>query len=244
MRDNKVLLVTGASSDVGRALIGKISDNYSYILAHYNRSYEQIEFLMDELGDKIIPVQADFGDSKSISNMIAKIDAMHKYPDHIIHLSAPKFSIQKFVNEDINRFRYEYATVVESIMQILIAFLPNMAKQKFGKVIFMLTTNVINYPAKYQSKYTTAKYALYGLMKSLSVEYADKGITFNAVSPGMMETKFLDEIPDIIIQKNAESSPFKRNLSVAEIIPAFIYLLSEGANMVTGINIPVTGGNI
>ena len=45
-----------------------------------------------------------------------------------------------------------------------------------GKVVFMLTSCVLNMPSKYQASYVTAKYALLGLMRSLSVEYADKGI--------------------------------------------------------------------
>lgn len=68
--------------------------------------------------------------------------------------------------------------------------IPNMAKKKYGRIVFMLTSCTINNPPKYQSSYVTVKYALLGLMKALAVEYADRGITVNGVSPDMMETKF------------------------------------------------------
>ncbi len=242
MKESKILLVTGASSDVGGVLIRRIADNYSYILAHYNQSKEQINRLVEELGDKIIPIQADFSDSDSVEKMIINIKDMHKHPDHIVHLSAPKFHIQKFIKEDANSFRTEYVASVEAIIRILMVFAPTMSKQKYGKIVFMLTKNVINYPAKYQSLYTTTKYALYGLMKSLAVEYADKGISVNGISPTMMETKFLSEIPELIIRQNADTSPLKRNLLISEVVPSIVFLLSDETDAVTGVNIPILGG--
>ena len=106
----------------------------------------------------------------------------------------------------------------------------------------MLTDSVIGMPPKFLSPYITVKYALLGLMKSLAVEYAGKGITINAVSPDMMETKFLSGIPELVIEQNAKNNPLGRNLTVDDVIPAFEYFLSEKANVVTGQNIGITGG--
>lgn len=64
----------------------------------------------------------------------------------------------------------------------------------------------------------------------------------NAVSPDMMETKFLSELPDLIIEQSAKNNPLGRNIYVQEVIPTMEYLLSEGSNIVTGQNIGVTGG--
>ena len=80
-------------------------------------------------------------------------------------------------------------------------------------------------------------------MKSLAVEYASRGITINAVSPEMMETKFLSDIPKLIVEQNAKESVLGRNLYVEEVISAFEFLLSDNANAVTGLNLKVTGGN-
>ena len=72
--------------------------------------------------------------------------------------------------------------------------------------------------------------------------YAEKGIRVNGVSPDMMETAFISEIPELIREKNAQDSPLKRNLLPGDILPAVRFLLSEGADAVTGVNLPVTGG--
>ena len=59
-----------------------------------------------------------------------------------------------------------------------------MAKRKKGKIIFMLTVHTCQTPLKGCADYITEKYALLGLMKALAVEYANKGITVNGISPG------------------------------------------------------------
>jgi 3-oxoacyl-[acyl-carrier protein] reductase len=108
----------------------------------------------------------------------------------------------------------------------------------------MLTENVARaIPGKYAVPYTTAKYALLGLMKCLAAEYADKGITVNGVSPSMIETNFVSGLPELSRQLNAAQSPMKRNLSVDDVTPMLEYLLSDSADMVTGQNFAIMGGN-
>lgn len=239
---NRILLMLGASSDVGCELIKRNADKYDVILAHYCHSAERLEALQQEMGEKIQLFQADFLEPESVSGMIEEIRQRELCPTHIVHLSAPKFYNVKFGKSTWEQFDEELQTSLRSIVEIAKAFIPVMAKAKYGRVVFMLTSCVQNTPPKYLSPYVTAKYALLGLMKSLAVEYADKGITVNGVSPDMIETRFLSDISDIIVQKSAMDSPIGRNLTVDDVIPAFEYLLSDEAAAITGQNIAITGG--
>lgn len=125
---------------------------------------------------------------------------------------------------------------------ILQAFIPKMSKQNYGKIVFMLSAYLLGIPPKFQSPYITVKYALLGLMRNLASEYAAKGIMVNAVSPDMMETKFLSELPELIKEQSAKNNPLGRNIFVDEVVPTIEYLLSPGSDVVTGQNIGVTGG--
>lgn len=241
MRDEKILLVTGASSDVGSALIKKVGHNYAKIWAHYRSSEDVINDLKSELGDKIIPIQADFCDEDSTRDLIGTIKSSGNYPDHIVHLSAPKVHSLQFHKFTWDNYQREIDTSLRSITMILQAFLPKMSKNNYGKIVFMLSAYLLDAKPKYQSPYITVKYALLGLMRNLSAEYAAKGIMVNAVSPDMMETKFLSELPDLIKEQNASNSPLGRNLLVEEVIPAMEFLLSPGSDIITGQNIGVTG---
>ena len=242
MKDKKVLLVTGASSDVGQNLIRTIAGNYDVIFAHYCHGNGVLESLKREIGSKLFFLQADFAKDEDVEAMVEEIDRKGLIPDHIIHLPAQRVDLQKFHKTEVEQYQLGFDIAVLSIVRILRHFLPAMSRQKYGKIIFMLTSSILNAPPKYQAPYITVKYALLGLMRAISREYADKGIMANGISPDMIETKFLSDIPEIVIQQNAANSPMRRNLTVDDVIPAFQYLLSDGADMVTGQNIGITGG--
>lgn len=239
---NKVLLITGASSDVGISLIERIYNRYDVILAHYCNSNQRLLELKEKLGDKIQLYQADFTDIASVNEMLTAIRNRGSIPNHIVHISAQRTLNQRFHSTEWEQYERAMETALMSIVTILNCFIPYMKKAKYGKIIFMLTSCTLNNPPKYQTSYVVTKYALLGLMKSLSVEYAEKGIMVNGVSPDMIETRFLSDVPDLVIRQNAERSPLKRNLVVEDVIPTFDFLLSEAADTITGQNIGITGG--
>lgn len=92
---------------------------------------------------------------------------------------------------------------------------------------------------KYISDYMTAKYSLLGLMKALTVEYKEKGIRINGVSPDMADTKFISGLPRIAIEKKKDESMSKALLSASDIVPTIAYLLDEASDCLFGQNIGV-----
>jgi len=242
MSEKKVLLVTGASSDVGMQLIRNVGNNYTKIWANYNSSVSAIEMLRNEIGSHVTPIQADFSSLESTQALIDEIRNSGDYPDHIVHLSAPKARNLQFHKHSWDSYQNEVDTSLRSITMISQAFIPKMSKKNYGKIVFMLSAYLLGVPPKFQSPYVTVKYALLGLMKELAVEYASKGIMVNAVSPDMMETKFLSELPDLIKEQSAKNNPLGRNIYVKEVVPTIEYLLSSGSDAVTGQNIGITGG--
>ncbi|MCR4567944.1 MAG: SDR family oxidoreductase [Pseudobutyrivibrio sp.] len=240
MKDNKILFVTGASSELGMALIDQVADNYDIIVAHYRSSVDRLLPLEEKLGDKLMLVQADFSDAVSVRSMLDFIEEREIHPDHVVHLAALPMENKHFKKQSWLNFAENIETDLRPIVEILGDFLPYMSKQKYGKIVFMLTSCTVGMPPKFTTVYTTAKYALLGLMKSLSVEYADKGITVNGVSPEMIETRFLKDLPDLIKEMNANEMPMGANLTVQQVVPTLAFLLSDGADMISGQNIAIT----
>ncbi len=242
--NEKVLLITGASSDIGVKLIDEINKDYDYIIAHHNGDESNLKRLKEELKEKLILVAGDFRDENKTYEFIENIKKTGKIPTHIVHLPAGKYENIKFSKLTWDRFQNDINIAFRSLVIVLNAFLPLMAKNKFGKVVVMLTSCTTNIPPKYLSSYVSTKYALLGLVKALANEYADKGIRINGISPSMIETKFLENIPELIIKQNAMNSPTGSNLAVDDVIPMFEFLLSEKSNSITGQNIAITNGNI
>lgn len=240
----KILLVTGASSDVGMELIKNVCVDCDVIYAQYHRMSDEFQKLIDGVKGRvnIIPLAADFMDSESVLTMIEQIKETGHIPNQIVHLPAPKAYNKQFHKDDWSNYDAAWEISVHSIVAIVKAFVPAMVKNQYGRIVFMLSNCTRNKPPKFQSCYVTIKYALLGLMKSLSVEYMPKGITVNGVSPDMMETKFLSELPHLIVEQNAENSPLGRNVHIEEVIPVIDYLLSDAGAAMTGENISITGG--
>lgn len=241
---SKVLLITGGSSEVGMALLQSVYTEYERIYIQYRAFNKDLESVIGELSAKadIVPVQADLLDEESVRAMIDQITDTGILPNSIVHLAAPKIRHKQFHKEKWDSYENGWEICVHSIIMILQAFLPSMIKEKYGRILFMLTSCTNNEPPKFQSAYVAVKYALLGLMKSLSVDYADKGITVNGISPGMMETKFLSELPELIIEQNRLNSPLGRNVEVREIVPVMQYMLSDLGASMTGQNICISGG--
>ena len=219
MKDRKVLLVTGASSAVGKQLIRRVANEYSAIIAHYRSSKEDIDSICREYDGKIIPLQADFSDINSTKTFIDEVVDLGLFPDHIVHLPSGKIHNMQFHKQAWDSFQKELDISFRSIVMICQHFVPYMAKQKYGKIVFMLSAYLVGVPPKFESPYITTKYALLGLMKTLSAEYSAKRVMVNAVSPDMMDTDLISDLPDLIKEQSAKNNPLGRNILVSEVLP-------------------------
>lgn len=239
---NNIVFITGASSDTGEALIKSLTEE-CVIVAHYNSNNKRLLELQKKTKNKIIPIQADFSSIESIMEMLDIIESEIGVPNKIIHLAAPKFENLRFKDVDWINFQNEINVSLGSITLILNRFLPKMALQKRGRVVTILSSVVLGVPPKALTQYTTVKYALLGLMRALASEYAGKKITVNCISPSMVETQFLSQINERIVELAAEAHPLRRNATVLDVIPSILMLMSDDAAYINGVNIPITGGS-
>lgn len=243
----KTLLVTGASSEIGRELIRAVGSEYTTVVAHYNNSANAVTELKNNISsEKLIPIQADFTDLDSTVDFAEKVKATGLVPDAVVHLSSlPLGLFSKFDKTVWEQYEKEFNVSFRSAVILFQKIMPLMAKRRSGKVVIMLSYNLLNTPQiKNASVYSTAKYALYGLMRSLSSEYAQKGVWVNGVSPSVVDTKFArDNMPEILMEQTAKASPIKRNLTPVDVIKPIKFLLSDDSDYITGQNLGITAGN-
>jgi 3-oxoacyl-[acyl-carrier protein] reductase len=238
-----IILIIGASSDIGMDLIKNV-DEEALILAHYNTSNSGLIKLSKKIPNKLVMIKSDLSDEDQTISMVENIEKKYGIPNKIIHLAAPKFENVRFKDVKLDDFQNDIEISLKSLIIILNKFLPKLAKEKQGKVVCMLSSVVLNIPPKALTQYTTIKYALLGLVKSLASEYADKNIQINAISPSMCETKFLDGINEKLIELNAYHNPLKRNAVVSDVTPIIKMLISSESDYINGVNIPITGGSV
>lgn len=229
-------LVVGADSDVGARIVSALSGT---VIAHFFAYPEKVE----ELHGDIVPVKGDLSSVAGIEAFVSEVKALGYSITKIVHLPSAPAKAQRIKNLDPDLFLRELNIALISAAVVCRAFVPFMAKQKFGRIVFMLTSYVIGVPPKFLATYVSCKYALEGFLKALAVEYADKGITVNGVAPYMMETKFLSNVADLTIEQSANNNPTGRNAVVDDVLPAVLMLLDDKNEFTTGAVIPITGGS-
>jgi 3-oxoacyl-[acyl-carrier protein] reductase len=238
-------LILGGSSAIGLKTIESIysTNKTAIIIAQYNTNKDSLELLKKQYPTLIIS-QVDLSDQHSITQFTEALIEKNTIPSKIVQLAAPKYKFVRFKDFKWDDFSLNMDIQVKSTALILQALLPFMVKERFGRIVVMLSSATLGVPPKATSPYTTSKYALLGLLKSLASEYAAKGICINGISPSMIETPFLNDIPEKIVEIAAHVHPLKRNATVDDITPLITHLLSDEAQFMTGTNIPVTGGEL
>lgn len=234
----KTLMVTGASSDLGTEFLRHVVNRYDFVWVHYRQMNDRLLEICQEFSEKIGLLQADFLEEADIGRITGEVIARGIIPNHLVHLPAEKYMLCAFHKTDWEVYERNLAVSVRSAAMILREFLPKLARPDDGRVVFVLSECTCGAPPAYTAHYTVTKYALLGLLRTLSVEYEKKGIMINGISPGMMETKFLDGISRLVVEKNARDNPSGKNIETVELMDVFDLLLF-GSCRISGQNIAV-----
>jgi 3-oxoacyl-[acyl-carrier protein] reductase len=239
-------LITGASSDIGCAVARSLLSRPDgpVVLAHSFSSRDRLLPLQTEFGNKLQLLQSDFSQRSSVEAMAEQIASEYGTPAEIIHLPALRLTYERFTKFNWDRFEADMAIQVESAVILLQKFLPKMVKLPRARVLFVLSSVVHGVPPKFMSMYTMIKYMQLGLMRSLAAEYASSSVRINAISPSMVETRFLQEIADVAVQMSASANPQGRNATPADLLGAIEFLLSPASDFVHGIDIPIAAGSV
>ena len=157
-----VYLITGASSDVGCALIRRLADHDSQalIVAQGAGDLNRLAELCREFPGRIRTYDVDLTDENALNAFIADVQASCPAPTHLVHLPALRVINTKFKKFDEERFELDLSVQVRSAVKLCKTFVPLMAKAKRGRVLFMLTSYLIGVPPKNTAAYIMAKSAL------------------------------------------------------------------------------------
>jgi 3-oxoacyl-[acyl-carrier protein] reductase len=242
-----IVLITGASSDIGVELVRRLAVGSVTVLAHGRSKIDRIEALAGatEAPARVVPLRADVGDVGQVQGLIDTVLNDYGTPRGFVHLPALPLQLVRFTDQTWEHLLTDLELQLRSAMLLLQSLLPRMRSlERRAKAVLMLSSATVGVPPASMTSYVVAKYAMLGLMRALAAEYADKSVNINAVSPSTVETRFLDDVPHKFAEISAARSPLKRNATPADIVPLIQFLLSAESDYVTGINIPIAGGTV
>ena len=242
---DKVVVVTGASRGIGRAIALEMGQAGATVVVNYNRSAtaaEDIVRLIGEAGGDGMSFQADVSDSEQVDAMFDAVNRQYGRVDVLVNNAGITNDniIMRLKPED---FDTTLDTNLRSAWLCCRAASRPMMKQRGGRIINI--TSVVGISGNGgQTSYAASKAGLIGLTKSLAKELAPRGITVNAVAPGFIETDMTSELSEALKETAIEHIPLKRMGTAEDVAHAVAFLSGERAGYITGQVVVVDGGMV
>jgi 3-oxoacyl-[acyl-carrier protein] reductase len=136
-----------------------------------------------------------------------------------------------------------YHAIVGSAFHVTQAALPHLRKSS-GRIINVVSTAALGRTAFHWMPYAAAKAALHAMSKNLALELGPSGITVNTVSPSLVATDLVSDMPERVRQDFMSRTPLRRLATVDDVAGAILLLASPYASFITGDNLLVAGGEI
>ncbi len=235
----RTILVTGASSGIGRATAIECSKlGAAVVITGRNRLRLQDTFDL-LLGTGHMIIEADLSKAEDLSNLVELCPQING----LVNNAGITYTVP---TQFITREKLSTIMEINTISPILL-MQGLLKKKKLISNSSIVFTSSVSGPYNAicgNAMYSTSKAALNGFVKNAALDLASKKIRVNAVCPGMINTHILDDgaISNEMLQKEMDKYPLKRFGTPEEVAYAIIYLLSNASSFTTGASLVVDGG--
>lgn len=239
----KTAVITGASGGIGRAAAISLAEAGMNLALHYNKNEAEALSLRDELissGTNAEIFKADITRRDEVDAMFSAIEK--RFGGAGILVNNAGISQQKMFC-DITEEEWDgmFAVHMKGAYFCAQAALPFMVHEKWGRII-NISSMWGSVGASCEVHYSAAKAAQLGFTKALAKELAPSGITVNAITPGVIDTKMNRCFPEEILKELADETPAGRLGTPMEVAAAIKFLASEEAAFITGQVLGISGG--
>jgi NAD(P)-dependent dehydrogenase (short-subunit alcohol dehydrogenase family) len=214
----RVVLVTGAARGIGAAIANRLAeDGLEVVTADRD---EGCDLRFDVAADSL----PDLGDIDVCVSNAAITDTIAP-----AHRMTPE------------QWERDIAVNLSGAFRVVQACLPGMRERGYGRIV-AISSGAARHGLPGQAAYAASKAGLLGMVKTIAAENVRKGITANAVLPGLVATENVLAMPKEILSRLVEALPAERMAEPAEVAGLVAYLCSEQAGYVTGEAIAIDGG--
>ena len=242
MLNEKLVLVTGASRGIGRAIALKLGAAGATVIgtATSDEGAANISKIFTENNILGKGMRLNVTDNEQISDLLKNITADYGSVDILINNAGiTRDNILVRMKED--EWDDIINTNLSSVYKMSKSVLRGMIKKRSGRII-SITSVVGSMGNAGQSNYAAAKAGIMGFTKSLAREVGVRGITVNAIAPGFIKTDMTDALPDEQKEALASQIPLTRLGTVDEIAQSVLFLAGESGSYITAQTLHVNGG--
>lgn len=241
---NKVVLVTGAASGIGFAIAKQLGLAGAVVIINDLDEIKCIE-AAEKLKPYCIEVKTcpfDVSNENEVKQQVDKILNETNGIDVLVCNAGNQY--RKSLLEQTSQERQAIFNVhIHGAFNCVDSVLPSMIEKQNGKIILM--TSVMSFVCMPNiSAYSASKGALTSLTRSIAIEYADKGITCNAIAPGFVKTPFTTsyQSQDEFMSYLNSAVPMKRWAIPDEVANAVVFLASSASSFINGHTLTIDGG--
>jgi len=237
-RAPKVVLITGASGGIGKAIAKKFAEAQAKVaLNDIAPAEENLKKLAEDLGGKYF--LADVSKLEEVEKMVQDIQKEFGRLDILVNNAGitQDRTLAKMTKE-------EWQKVIDidltGVFNCSKAALPLIIANQ-GKIISI--SSLVGQRGNFgQTNYAAAKAGVIGFTKALSKEVGRFGVTVNAIAPGFIETRLTENLPPEVTETVKKFTPLGRFGKPEEVASLIFFLASEEANFITGTVVNIDGG--
>ena len=240
---NKVALVTGGTSGIGRATAIAFGAAGAKVVFSGRREVEGEETaaLIRDTGAECLFVRSDISDEAEIQALVEKTIATYGRLDCAFNNAGIEPSLKPLHEQSIEDFDKLMSINVRGLFLCMRYEIQQMLNQRSGVIINNSSMGgLIAFPGI--SPYIASKHAVMGLTRSAALDYAKQGIRINAVNPGLIATAMMDRLRSGSTDDVGSTVPMGRMGQAAEIAQAVVFLCSDAASYITGQPLVIDGG--
>jgi NAD(P)-dependent dehydrogenase (short-subunit alcohol dehydrogenase family) len=246
MTTQKVSIITGGSSGIGRATAVALAKEGVKVAVAARRAKEGEETvrLVKEAGIEGIFIKTDVANEDDVRSLVDKTVKTYGRLDYAFNNAGTEETMTSLVDQTSDVFDQIMNVNVKGVWLCMKYEIPQMIRTEGGAIVNMSSVaGVMGFPQ--MPIYVASKHAVLGLTKSAALEYAKSGIRINAVAPGGVETDMLERLGEDknqILETLKSMHPIGRIGDPEEIANAVVWLLSDKASFVLGHTLLLDGG--
>ena len=245
---DKVAIVTGASSGIGIGIAEVFAEEGAQVVCVARREKEgsEVAAKISDLGGKAVFIACDVSSEEQVNRMVDETLRQFGRIDTLVNNAGVNF-VKPFEQVTADDWDRVLGVDLRGTFLCTRACIGPMLRQESGSVVNIATVHTLAcLPGA--APYDAAKWGMVGLTKSLAVEYAPRGIRFNCLSPGLIDTQIWQDIQNGAEDLDACLAHWRANIpagrvgTVREMGQAAAFLASDDASYITGANLLADGG--